>query len=166
MSQSSSPQAWFYPHPVRDALSRSDGKGDIKQLPLRAALRKRCYRSMGHTLVTPPNSFSTLSKRRSLCIYLQWELVLHNGIEFHLCSDLQARRRIWGEGKFDYTPCGLPACLTFCSSTGHWIAERFHIHPLCLPKYIIYMIYAPLDKAKYYECVLEKRHSCGFLLFN
>lgn len=58
-----------------------DGEADIKQLPLWAALRKRCYRSMGHTLVTPPNSFSTLSKQRSLCIYLHRELALHNSIE-------------------------------------------------------------------------------------
>ena len=58
-----------------------DGEADIKQLPLWAALRKRCYRSMGHTLVTPPNSFSALSKQRSLYIYLHRELVLHNSIE-------------------------------------------------------------------------------------
>lgn len=58
-----------------------DGAADIKQLPLTTALRKRCYRSMGHTLATPPNSFSTLSKQSLLCIYLHREFALRNSIE-------------------------------------------------------------------------------------
>ncbi len=76
-----------------------DGEADIKQLPLWAALRQRCYRSMGHTLVTPPNSFSTLSKQRLLCIYLRRELVLHNSIEL-LNSICGLIYRLVGESKW------------------------------------------------------------------
>lgn len=87
-----------------------DGAADIKQLPLWAALRKRCYRSMGHTLVTQPNSFSTLSKQRLLCIYLHRELVLHNSIELLNSICVLIYRLVGGiqvKGKFDYTVCGL-----------------------------------------------------------
>lgn len=64
-----------------------------------ASLRKRCYRSMGHTLVTPPNSFSTLSKQRLLCIYLHRELVLRNSIELQnsICVLIY---RLVGESKW------------------------------------------------------------------
>lgn len=105
-----------------------DGAADIEQLPLWAALRERCYRSMGHTLVTPPNSFSTLSKQRSLCIYLHGEVVLHNSSELP-GSDLQARHRVQVKSKFGHTACGLRARFierwhSFCLS-GRMIS--FHI---------------------------------------
>lgn len=54
-----------------------DGRADIKQLPL----RKRCYRSIGRTLVTLTNSFSTLNEQHSLCVSLLGEFVLRNSIE-------------------------------------------------------------------------------------
>lgn len=70
---------------------------------------------MGHALVTPPDSFSTLSKQRLLCICLHRELVLHNSIEpLNSISDLQAHRRIQVKGKFDYTVCGLQAYFFKC----------------------------------------------------
>lgn len=117
-----------------------DGEADIKQLPLWAALRKRCYRSMGHTLVTPPNSFSTLSKRRSLCVYLQGEVLLHNSIELlnSICALIYGLvgESVWKVSLITQRVAfELFLPFTFFSVSGHIISHaNFKEAPPCFPK--------------------------------
>lgn len=66
------------PHPGQRSLF--DSEADMKQLLLWVALRTRCYQ-WAVLYVTPANFDSALSKQHSLCIYPQWESVLHKSTE-------------------------------------------------------------------------------------